>query len=406
MNAPSDTVADAPRAVPRAEPAQDEAVAAATSTGAGESVSAEVEETPAPPAASPVRKIVMIALGLLLLFYIYGVAADRVTPYTSQASIDTFLVQIAPEVGGRVVEVGVTDNARVRRGQVLFRIDRRPFEIAVQSAEANLAVALQAAGVSAVEINVAQAQLHRTRVDLAASRELGQILIDLAEEGAVARTNAIRARADIAKTEADVSRGVAEVERARRRLGAEGTGNPAVQQALAALQQARLDLSNTIVVAPSDGVVTNLRLSAGQYVQRAQPLLSFMESGPRWLSAAMRENQLGNLAPGNPVLVALDDHPGQVIRGRVESIGWGVTQGDEAPTGQLPDVQPATGWLREPQRFPVRIRLTPADARQAALVSGRSGAQANVIVITDPHSILNPIARIRIILVAWLSYLQ
>jgi multidrug resistance efflux pump len=402
VTAPSDATAETPRSTPRAEPAPNDAVTAASS----ESASADVELPAAAPAASPVRKIVLIALGLLLLLYVYGVAADRVTPYTSQASIDTFLVQIAPEVTGRVVQVGVTDNRRVRRGQVLFRIDREPFEIALRSAEANLASAVQAEGVSAVEIDVALADLHRQRVDLAASRELGRIVIDLADEGALARTSAIRARADIAKTEAVVVRGEAEVERARRRLGTEGGGNPAVQQALAALQQARLDLDNTTVVAPADGVVTNLRLSAGQFVQRGQPLLSFIETGPRWISAAMRENQLGNLAPGNPVLVVLDDRPGRVIRGRVESIGWGVTQGGEAPTGQLPDVQPATGWLREPQRFPVRIMLTPADAREAALASGRSGAQANVIVLTDQGSILNPIARIRIRLVAWLSYLQ
>ena len=96
----------------------------------------------------------------------------------------------------------------------------------------------------------------------------------------------------------------------------------------------------------------------------------------------MRENQLGNVAPGNKVLVALDDSPGQLFPGRVESIGWGITQGDETPTGQLPDVQAAAGWLREPQRFPVRIMLTPSDDGET-LASGRSGAQANVMVFTD-----------------------
>ena len=132
-------------------------------------------------------------------------------------------------------------------------------------------------------------------------------------------------------------------------------------------------------------MVTNLRLSAGQFVNRGQPLLSFIEYGPRWISAAMRENQLGNVAPGNEVLVALDDNPGKLFPGRVESIGWGITQGDEMPTGQLPDVQPAAGWLREPQRFPVRIKVMPSDdGKEAMLAAGRSGAQANVIVFTDP----------------------
>lgn len=365
----------------------------------------EIQEAPVAP-ASPVRKIILIALGLLLLMYVYHVVSDRITPYTSQAAVDTLLVQIAPEVTGQVTHVGVTDNGRVKKGQVLFRVDPQPFEIALRKAEADLAVAVQGAGVSAVEIGVAQASLQKQRVDLAASRQLGKIVIDLVNQRALAETNAIRARADISKTQADVRRAEAELERARQNLGAAGYANPKVQQALVAIQQARLDLDNTTAVAPADGVVTNLRLSAGQFVNQGQPLLSFIQSGPRWISAAMRENQLGNLAPGNKVLVALDDSPGKLFPGRVDSIGWGITQGDESPTGTLPDVQSAQGWLREPQRFPVRIMLLPTDDGKRPLASGRSGAQANVMVFTKDGSILNPIGRLWMRIVATLSYLQ
>jgi multidrug resistance efflux pump len=369
---------------------------------------AEIPESqePAAPPANPVRKVILIALGALLLLYAYNVVSDRITPYTSQATVDTLLVQIAPQVTGQVTQVGVTDNGRVKKGQVLFRIDPQPFEIALRKAEADLAVAVQAAGVSAVDIGVAQASLQKQRVDLAASRQLGKIVIDLVNQRALAETNAIRARADISKTQADVRRAEAELERARQNLGAAGYGNPKVQQSLATIQQARLNLSNTTVTAPAEGVVTNLRLSAGQYVNTGQPLLSFVQYGPRWISAAMRENQLGNLQPGNKVLVALDDNPGKLFPGRVDSIGWGVTEGDEAPTGQLPDVQPATGWLREPQRFPVRIMLTPTDDDKRPLAFGRSGAQANVMVFTKDGSILNPIGRLWMRIIATLSYLQ
>lgn len=365
---------------------------------------------PAPSVASappnPARKIILIALCVLLLMYIYHVAADRITPYTSQATVDTLLVQIAPEVTGQVTEVGVKDNTPVKKGQVMFRIDPEPFQIALRKAEADLAVALQGAEVSAVEIGVAQAALQKQRVDLAASRQLGKIIIDLVDQRALAETLAIRARADISKTQADVRRAEAELERARQNLGAAGYGNPKVQQAVAAIQQARLNLANSTVVAPADGIVTNLRLSAGQYVSQSQPLLSFIQFGPRWISAAMRENQLGNLEPGDKVLVALDDNPGRLFPGRVDSIGWGVAQGGEAPTGQLPDVQSPNGWLREPQRFPVRIILTPTDDDKPTLAYGRSGAQANVMVFTNDDSILNPIGRLYMRVVALLSYLR
>ena len=366
----------------------------------------DIPEAPAAAPANPARKIILLALILLLLLYGYSVVADRITPYTSQATVDTFLVQVAPEVTGQVIEVGVTDNRAVKKGQLMFRVDPEPFEIALRKAEADLSVAVQDAGVSAVEIGVAQAALEKQRVDLAASRQLGKIVVDLVKQRALAETNAIRARADISKTQADVRRAEAELERARQNLGSAGYSNSKVKQALVAVQQARLDLRNTTVVAPADGVVTNLRLSAGQFVSQGQPLLSFIQSGPRWISADMRENQIGNLVPGNKVLVALDDNPGKLFPGRVESIGWGITQGEEAPTGQLPDVEAAKGWLREPQRFPVRIMLTPADDGRPPLATGRSGAQANVLVFTDDESILNPIGRLWMRIVATLSYLQ
>jgi multidrug resistance efflux pump len=287
----------------------------------------------------------------------------------------------------------------------LFRIDPLPFEIAARASEVNLAAAVQSMSASAADVKVADAQLYRQRVDLAATQELGNIVVGLAAKRALSETSAIRAKADIAKTRADIVRAEAEAQRARIRLGESGDNNIQVRQALAALEQARLDLHRTSVRAPADGVITNLRLSAGQYASKGQPVLSFIAKGPRWVSAAMRENQLGNIAPGNRALVVLDDRPGQVFDARVESIGWGVTQGGEAPTGQLPDVAAPSGWLREPQRFPVRIVLDPPE-KGKQMAPGRSGAQASVVVLTRDGSIMNPIAHLWIRLIAVFSYLR
>lgn len=356
--------------------------------------------------ADPMRKVILIAIGLLLILFIYHVLSDRYTPYTSQARVETFLTQVAPEVAGDVREVGVKDNGVVRKGQLLFRIDPEPYQVAVRSAEANLSVALQAADVSVADVSAAEAQLTKQRVDLAANRELGGIVTGLVDKKALAETQGIRARAEIAKTQADLRRAQADLRKAEANLGAPGLRNPKVRQALAALDQARLDLRNTEVRAPADGTVTNLRLAPGQYVAPGQPLLSFLEKGPRWISADMRENQLGNVKPGQDVTVALDIKPGKLFKGRVHSIGWGVSQGDEAPTGQLATMPPDQGWLRDPQRFPVRIMVLPDEAKEAGIDDGRSGAQANVMIFTDDHSILNPIGRLWIKVVALLSYLQ
>lgn len=352
---------------------------------------------------SPVARIMWSTLGALLALFVYHLFADRITPYTSQATIDTFLVQIAPEVSGPVVAVGVIDNQKVKKGQVLFRIDPQPFEIALRAAEANLAVAKQGVDAAAADVRVADAQLQGQRVDLAASEKLGKIVLDLAAKRALSETMAIRSRADTGKSRAALGSAEAGAERARVRLEEATTG---VRQALAAVDQARLDLRNSTVVAPADGVVTNLRLSSGQFANRGQPLLSFIADGPRWVTAAMRENQLGNIDRGDRALVVFDDLPGKVFRAHVQSIGWGIAQGGETPNGQLPEVNAPSGWLREPQRFQVRIMLDPPGDKSKPLPVGRSGAQANVVVLTRERSLMNPLARLWIWAIAKLSYLQ
>jgi multidrug resistance efflux pump len=358
------------------------------------------------PPPSPMRKVILVALGTLLVLFIYHVLSDRFTPYSSQARVEAFLTQISPEVAGDVLEVGVKDNGAVRKGQLLFRIDPEPYEIAVRSAEANLTVALQGADVSVADVASARAQLRKQSVDLSANRKLGKIVTDLVNKNALAETNEIRSDAEIGKTAADLKRAEADLRKAEASLGAPGLANPKVKQALAALEQARLNLRMTAVIAPADGVVTNLRLAPGQYVGPGQPLLSFLEGGPRWISADMRENQLGNVKPGQDVTIALDLLPGKLFHGRVHSVGWGISQGDEAPTGQLA-AQPADqGWLRDPQRFPVRILVLPDEAKEAGIDVGRSGAQANVIIFANDGSIMNPIGRLWIKIVALMSYLQ
>ena len=81
----------------------------------------------------PVRRWTLIVLGLIVVLFLYSLIADRLTPYTSQATVQAFVVRMAPEVAGRVIEVNVIDNQRVKAGDVLFRIDPQPYEIAVQA---------------------------------------------------------------------------------------------------------------------------------------------------------------------------------------------------------------------------------------------------------------------------------
>jgi multidrug resistance efflux pump len=353
----------------------------------------------------PVRAVTKGVLIALLVLFIYHVVSDRVTPYTSQSNIEVLLVQIAPRIAGPVVEVGAHDNQRVTKGQVLYRIDPVPFEIAVRAAEANLALVQQKISVSTAEVRSSQAALAKQRTELSTTLELSDIVFGLTKEKALSESDAIRARSEIERAKADVAKGEAELESARQRLGAAGDENPQVRHARSALEQARLDLANTTVTAPADGMITNLRLSVGQYVNRGQPVMSFIEGDSVWLTAYLRENQLGKVAPGNRVRVAFDLLPGRVFDGKVDSVGWGVTRGGEAPAGTLPDVQSAKGWLRDPQRFPVRIALEAEASSALGNLPLRNGAQANVLILTNPNSwLLNPLGRMWLRIVAWMSY--
>jgi len=367
------------------------------------------EAPPAPPEAAkprdPVKTITKGVLIALLVLFIYHVASDRVTPYTSQSNIEVLLVQIAPQIAGPVVEVGAHDNQRVTRGQVLYRIDPVPFDIAVRAAEANLALVQQNISVSTAEVRSSQAALNKQKTELSTTQELSDIVFGLTKEKALSESDAIRARSEIERAKADVARGEAELESARQRLGAAGDDNPQVRQARSALEKARLDLANTTVIAPADGMITNLRLSVGQFVNRGQPVMSFIEGDSVWLTAYLRENQLGKVAPGNRVRVAFDLLPGRVFDGKVDSVGWGVTRGGEAPAGTLPDVQSAKGWLRDPQRFPVRIALEAEASSALGNLPLRNGAQANVLILTNPNSwLLNPLGRMWLRIVSWMSY--
>jgi multidrug resistance efflux pump len=354
-----------------------------------------------------VRSLTIGVLLVLLILFIYHVISDRVTPYTSHGIVETFLVQIAPRVSGQVIEVNVHDNQTVEQGQSLFQIDPEPFRIAVESAEAALALAGQTIGASTAQVAAAQAKVAERRADVSNVRVQLERIMPLVNRGVLPKAQGDEARAELAKAEAALQNAEAELERAQQNLGPAGEANPQIRAAMAALEKAQLELLYTTVVASSDGLITNLRLAVGQYAKQGQPVLTFLDVRRIWLTAYLRENQLGYIKPGDTAEVALDVHPGQIFRGQVQSIGWGVTTGEETATGTLPEVQKNQGWLREPQRFPVRIELEaePGGVDNTGIAGIRLGSQASVIVYTDEDSLLNSLGWLWIRLITSLSYL-
>ncbi|WP_339482151.1 MULTISPECIES: HlyD family secretion protein [unclassified Pseudomonas] len=355
-------------------------------------------EKPAP--ANPLRRIALGVAVLIAVLFTLSIFMERRTPSTSQAVVQAYVVQMAAEVGGRVTEVAVLDNARVKTGQVLFRIDPQPYKLVVSEAEARLEETGQALGASTASVDAAQAQLVSARAQRDNIREQARRVNQLVERGVFAPARQDEAKASLSSAEAAVSKAQADLERARQQLGPKGNDNPQFKQALAALEKARLDLVRTEVIAPADGVITHLQLAVGQVVSAGQPALTFIDSGTVWVSAAFKENSLEHVQADDPAELVFDVLPGRVFKGRVESVGWGVAQQDSS-NAALPSVRNESGWVRDPQRFPVRLLV-----EEPHPIGPRYGSQVTVVIYTDDNRMTNALGAFMTRLGAWLNYVN
>ena len=366
---------------------------------------------PVPPAAAPTPAgrgtrvgaliIVVLIVASLVLYFV----GDRLTPSTSQARIQAFVVPVAAEVAGKVLAVHIRNNDEVQPGQPLFDIDPQPYRIALARARADLAsvhgsVLGAAAGVDAARASLAVSDASRDM----AERDAGR-LEKLHEEdpGAISVRRLEIAQATRDEARAKVSRARADLRKAQEAAGEKGDDNTQVRSAVAAVEKAELDLARTRVVAPTRGVVTDLRTDVGHYAQPGAPAMTLIAMHDLWISADLTENNIGHVEPGNEVAIVLDALPGEVLKGRVRSIGGGVGSGQSTPPGTLPVVQNSRDWLRQAQRIPVAIEFD-ADSL-SRLKAVRIGGQADVLVYTGDHSLMNPLAALYMRAVSWLSYL-
>ena len=357
-------------------------------------------EGKAPPPKNPVRRVTLIVIAIGAVLFFYGIFADRITPYSSQGLVQAYLVKIAPEVGGKVIEVGVATDSRVEPGAVLFRIEPDQYALAVRRAEAQLETAGQAIGASTASVATAQAKLAEAIAKRENAREQTARDFELVKKGVYAEARRSQAQSILTTSEAVVDQAEAELEKARQNLGPKGAANPQIRDAMAALQQANLDLQRTTVLAPSEGGVTNLSLAIGQVLAKGEAAMTYIDIREVWIEAAFRENSLESIAVGSPVEIVLDILPGRVLSGRVAALGYGVgNRSVDARTG-MPSPRTQSGWIRTPQPMPVRIEFDK-DTRPL-----RVGSQATVMVYSGDNAIMNAIGYLRMRLVALLTYVQ
>ncbi len=378
-------------------------------TPASETTPEHTPEKPSTGKTDVVRRWTVAVISVCVLLFIWYLVSDRLTPYTANARVRAFVVPIVPKVSGYVTEINVGNNQPVDVNQVLLRIAKRDYELAIIGAEAALEMAGQDVGAGAEEIKTAEARLAEARTNLEIYRIQAERILSIQNTGAVPKATVDQARAEVAKKQSELVAAEADVERVKTALGAEGVDNAQIRSAIATLEKARLDLAYTTVRAPSRGYVTDLTVDTGYYAKAGQPLMTFIAIDEMWIEAFMTENNLGRIEPGDPVDMVFDIAPGRVMTGEVVSLGGGAHTGEKSALGELPTVQAARGWLREPQRFAVIIKITEPDytdpeGRYKGGLNLRAGSQADVTVYTGDHPFWNALASLWIRIVSLFSY--
>lgn len=345
-------------------------------------------------AANPVKTWTRVILIICLALLAWYLRADRVTPSTSQARVHALVVPVAPEVSGTITGVFVSNNQVVVKGQELFQVDVERYQFAVQNAEAALQQAYQGLGAAGANVDAARARLDsaranqdRSRLDTERMRRIRQ-----QDPGAISQRRLESAEASLKVSEGQVVAAEAALQAAIDQLGEPDDKNSAVQQAQAALDGARLNLERATVRAPEFGVVTGVQLDTGNFAGAGQPQMTFIATHNIWIQADLKENNLGNISPGDEVGIVFDVLPGKVFEGTVREIGFGVDV-DSPPLGKLPTIHNDKNWLRAAQRYPVLIDFElPVNSQGKTPI--KVGSQATVTVYTGSYPLSNPLARV------------
>jgi membrane fusion protein (multidrug efflux system) len=322
--------------------------------------------------------IAVVALAILIGLFVY-LSGGRYES-TDDASVQGARVSVAASISGRVVDIEVRDNQLVKAGQVLFRLDGRPYQTAYEQASAALAGArLQVEGLKATYAQ-REAEVKAAQVDLAyLSGEAER------QKALVAAGTSTGAQAATAASQADQARQklTSAQEQANAALAALGgdagiatDAHPTVRQAAAQVAQAGLNQSYIDVVAPQDGVVTKVdQLQVGDYINAGAPVFSLVSSHI-WLEAEFKENQLEYMRPGQHAKVKIDAYPDV----RFDAVVQAVSPGTGSSFSLLPAENATGNWVKVTQRVPVLLEFTPRPD-----VPLEAGLSASVTVDTNHH---------------------
>ena len=234
-------------------------------------------------------------------------------PWTRDGQVRANVVGVACRVAGPIIQIPIRDNQSVKKGDLLFEIDPSTYIATVKNAQAKL-LQTQAAEIQANQELARQTQLYQSKVTDLRDLQNAQDLL-------------VAAQADTAAAQAE-------------------------------LDYANLNLGYTKIFAPVDGYITNMNTSPGTYVYAGQQLLALVDASSFWVAAYFKETQLQHVKEGGKAKLTFIGRENQPFEGEIESVAWGIFDPDGSTVDLLPRVSQTVDWVRLPNRFPVRIRVT------------------------------------------------
>jgi len=317
------------------------------------------------------RPVLMVSLPILLAAggAAYYLANDHYVS-TDNAYVQQSKVSVSAEVNGRIVDVAVRENQTIKAGDLLFRIDPEPYQLAIAQADAAIASAQ-------VRLTTLQTDFQTSGVDIASARENVDFFSKeyerqskLMQTGFTTKARLQEAEHALAEARSRLSTAQADAQKAQSQLatGAAAPGvNPQVLAAQVQKRKAILELSRTEVRAPETGVISQAdRLQVGQMMVSGLPAVTIVSTEGTWVEANFKETDLNNMRVGQTAELTFDAYPKLKIKGRVASIGAGT--GSEFSV--LPAQNANGNWVKVTQRVPVRIAIETKPSRP--LIAGLS----------------------------------
>jgi len=313
----------------------------------------------------PAAAIALVALVLL------GIVLSRLdrAPTTDDAYVYADTINVVPEVSGRIIELPVRDNQAVRQGDLLLRIDPRPYQAALDQARARLDTLNNQIALTQRSVNAQQYNADSARAAVEHARAVESLAADtlrrtepLLGKGYVSAEEVDRARTAQRSAKAELVAAMHEAQRASAAVS--GVDALLAQRAeiKAQIAIAELNLEFTEVRAPFDGRVVSLRTTIGQFASALKPAFTLIDARHWYVVANFRETELKNVHSGTPATVYLLSDTARRFPGVVDSIGYGVLPDDGGVVKEgLPSVQRTINWVHVSQRFPVKIAVRSPD---------------------------------------------